>query len=162
VASLFDPLVLPPKLLLRALDDIHEMAVASRQVVDMGARLLELGERMDARAEAILGLGERIDARAQQILDVGEHIQGRADDLIALGADMHKLGGNVLEQGDLIEQRARDVAERAADIVAALPLLERALALGEPLEGAVERLGRMVDRLPGGAAARRRGPATPD
>ena len=140
--SLLDPFVLPPKLLLRALDDIHEMAVASRQVVDMGARILELGERIDRRAEALMDLGERIDARAQQMLDIG--------------GDLHGLGTNVLEQGTVIEERAREVADRAGEIVAALPLLERALALGQPLEGAVERLGRAVDRLPGGAAARRR------
>ena len=32
----------------------------------------------------------------------------------------------------------------------ALPILEQAVALGAPLEGAVERIGRIVDRLPGG------------
>ena len=145
--SLLAPFVLPPKLLLRALDDVHELAVASRQVLDLGVRIVELGERIDRRAEAIVELGERINDQAEA--------------LVALGGEMQDLGGRVLGQGDLIEQRAKEVADRAAQVIAALPLLERAVALGEPLEGTVERLGRMVDRLPGGPLSRRRGPSEP-
>lgn len=142
MASLLDPLVVPPRLLLRALDDLHTLAQAVPRVLDLGERILDLGERIDDRAEAILELGSRIDR------------QGEA--LVALGGEMQDLGGRVLGQGDLIEQRAREVADRAAQVIAALPLLERAVALGEPLEGTVERLGRMVDRLPGGPLSRRR------
>ena len=36
-----------------------------------------------------------------------------------------------------------------------LPTLQRAVGLAEPLEGAVERLGRVIDRLPGSARQRR-------
>jgi hypothetical protein len=42
------------------------------------------------------------------------------------------------------------VAERGAEVAGALPVLQRAVGIAEPLEGAVERLGRMVDRFPGG------------
>ncbi len=137
-----DPFLLPPRLVLRALDDVHVLATSVPRVLAMGQRILDLGERRYRRAEAILVLGGRIDSSAEQIIE--------------MGGEMHDLGTRILGQGDRIEQRAREVADRAADVSAALPLLERAVALGVPLEGAVERLGRMVDRLPGGAAARRR------
>jgi hypothetical protein len=35
-----------------------------------------------------------------------------------------------------------------------LPTLERAIEMASPLEGAIDRVGRLVDRLPGGAARR--------
>mgnify|MGYP001788274751 CR=1 FL=1 len=43
------------------------------------------------------------------------------------------------------------------------PLLQRALEIAEPLESTVERLGRLVDRLPGGVrgAGGARGPRAP-
>jgi hypothetical protein len=53
---------------------------------------------------------------------------------------------------------AGEVAQRGAQVAEALPYLERAVTMVEPLEGAVERLGRIVDRLPGAARARRRPP----
>ena len=39
-----------------------------------------------------------------------------------------------------------------------IPTLERAIALASPLEGAIDRFGRFVDRLPGGQRPRS-GPA---
>jgi hypothetical protein len=35
-----------------------------------------------------------------------------------------------------------------------MPTLERALQMASPLEGAIDRFGRLVDRLPGGAPRR--------
>jgi hypothetical protein len=135
MASFVDLLRLPPLALLRALDDLHTLA----QRADTAVELLE---RLDARADEILALGASIDARGQSIVELGEQL--------------HALGEEIHSQGILIEQRASEVATRGAELVASLPTLESAVALVTPLEGAVERLGRMVDRLPGGA---RRGPA---
>ena len=67
---------------------------------------------------------------------------------------MIEIGERVLELGDILMERstladrAKD-ADRGADVAAALPTLQRAVSI-EPLEGAVERLGRAIDRLPGG------------
>ena len=44
--------------------------------------------------------------------------------------------------------RAQAVAEVGAQVVESLPTLERAVTMATPLEGAVERVGRLVDRLP--------------
>jgi len=156
VPSLLSPVLLPPMLVLRALDDLHTLAVTARAAVEVGERVVELGERivtmgerLDARGEAILGVGAQLERRAEAILDLGARLD-------ASGAAMHGLGERMQAQGEVLEAVARDVATRGAEVAAALPLLERAVALGEPLEGTVERLGRIVDRLPGGAQARRR------
>ena len=60
------------------------------------------------------------------------------------------------ERGAEIVERANRVTETGAELIAVLPTLERAVEMATPLEGAIDRFGRLVDRLPGGTAARRR------
>ncbi len=148
--NLLSPLVVPPKLVLRALDDLHTMATVAVRVSGQIDRMLVLGERIDARAEAILELGERIDARAEAILTLGGRIDGQTETIIAMGDRLGAQGDQLITQGLLIQDRAKEVSDRAADLIVALPLLEKAIGLAMPLEGAVERLGRVADRLPGG------------
>jgi hypothetical protein len=178
-ATSVNPLVLPPKLLLRALDDLHTIATAAARleeveqrldarlaaVLELGDRveqlghlvdqrigqvdarageLLELGDRVDGRAEGIVAMGDRVDARAGELLGVAGDVSGRLDGLLVLGERIDE----ILEQGRRVEQVARDVADRGGAIADALPILQRAVEMAVPLEGAVERLGRIVDRLP--------------
>lgn len=137
------PFTVPPKLVLRALDDLHVLAQAA-------GRAMEVMERLDRRGAAIVALGERIDERADALLALGERIDARADAILALGTSLSADGRALLDQGKVLQEHAAEVARRGADVAAALPALQRAVELGEPLEGAVERLGRIVDRLPGG------------
>jgi len=146
-----NPLLLPPKLLLRALDDLHAIATAA-------ARLEEVERRLDARLAAVLELGDRVeqlgrlvderieqvDARAGELLGTAQSVDGRLDGLLTLGDRVDE----ILEQGRRVEQVAKEVADRGAAIADALPVLQRAVEMAVPLEGAVERLGRIVDRLP--------------
>lgn len=106
-------------------------------------RILAMGERIEGQAEQILDLGERITTQAQGIGDLGERISGQAESMTGLGERM-------LDQGVLIEQQAHSVVARAGELVEALPTIEQAVSMVSPLEGAVERIGRAVDRLPGG------------
>ena len=46
------------------------------------------------------------------------------------------------------------MVDRAGELVEALPTIEQAVTMVSPLEGAVERLGRTIDRLPGGRGTR--------
>jgi hypothetical protein len=108
-------------------------------------------DELESRADAAVELLERIDARADEILALGASIDARGQSIVELGEQLHSLGTDVHAQGVLIEQRAAEVAARGEELVATLPTLEAAVALVTPLEGAVERLGRIVDRLPGGA-----------
>lgn len=173
-------LLAPLRLTLRALDDLHAIALTG---ADLGRRLSlleerfdriegELGEaigvarQIDGRAAEVLGfaddaleLGRRIDARAGALLALGERVDVRAGAIIDLGAHVEALIGAMVEEAKLIEAAAQQVAATGAEVATALPLLHRAIEMTEPLEGAVERIGRIVDRLPGGRAATRPGRA---
>ena len=155
-----NPLLLPPRLLLRALDDLHQIAVAAR---DIGPRLTTLQDRADSieeqlgdaiviareielRGREAIGMAERIDARAEAILDLADRVDERASEIMA--------------EAKVIQLTAAEVAVRGAQVAEALPLLQRALELAEPLDGTVKRLGRLVDRLPDGARGAR-GARTP-
>ena len=142
-------------MLVRALDDLHQIAVAAR---DIGPRLttlqaradsieeqlgeaIEIARQIEARGREAIGMAERIDARAQAILDLADRVDERAAEIMA--------------EAKVIQLTAAEVAVRGGQVADALPLLQRALEIAEPLESTGERLGRLVDRLPGGARGAR-------
>ena len=135
IAPPVNPLLLPPRLLLRALDDLHRIA-------DAAGRLDELLERADALVER----ADRVDERAK---DLAARLDEQADALLEQSRALHEQAAAILAQGERVEAAAREVAEKGTVLVDALPALEQAIEMARPLEGAVERLGRMVDRLPG-------------
>jgi hypothetical protein len=136
-------LLIPPRLIIRAADDLHRMVV-------LAEKSLERLEAMERRTDRMLELGERIDGRADEVLGLGERISTQTAAVTELGAEMEELGRRMLEQGVIIEKQAEAVAARAGELVEALPTIELAVSMVSPLEGAVERIGRAVDRLPGG------------
>jgi hypothetical protein len=117
----------------------------AEELVEIGQRVLEIAERLDGRAETILKLGERLDRRAGELL--------------VLGGEMRALGGQIDARGAEIVERATAVSTTATELIAVLPTLERAIDLATPLEGAIDRFGRLVDRFPGAAGARRQAQA---
>lgn len=117
------------------------------EIVEIGRRMLEIAERLDQRGYTITELGERLDLRAIQLLQMGEN--------------MHELGIQIDATGAQIVDRANHVAASAGELITILPTVERALDLASPLEGAIDRFGRIVDRFPGAASARRREQARP-
>jgi hypothetical protein len=119
--------------------DAAQRALADLAAVGRVAR--ELPARLDALDRRAAKIQEQID----QMLDLGERV-------VELGVEVNALGG-------VISDRAKDVADRGGEVVAVLPTLERAIGMAQPLEGAIDRLGRVVDRLPGGPG--RRPPAAP-
>jgi hypothetical protein len=144
MASLVELVTMPPLALARALDDLHTLA-------RLGTDLMDRLDHIEQRADAAVELLERLESRADEVLALGASIDARGESIVELGDRLEALGKQVYQQGELIEKRAAEVAERGGELVATLPTLEAAVALVTPLEGAVERLGRMVDRLPGGA-----------
>jgi len=97
------------------------------------------------------GIGAAVSVElARQGCDVALTYRGRADAAAAVVARIEELGRRMLEQGMIIEKQAEAVAARAGELVEALPTIEMAVSMVSPLEGAVERIGRAVDRLPGG------------
>ena len=142
-----NPLLLPPRLLLRALDDLHTLAQAA-------ARLERVEESLNVRADAILAMGERIDERTEAILALGEQVVAMGEQVVAMGERVDERSEAIMAQGERVIDAARAVADRGAQLAEALPVMQRAIDMAEPLEGVVERLGRIADRLPGGARGR--------
>ena len=112
MASALDVLI-PARLIVRALDDLHTLAEASQ-------RGLETLERLEQRAA-------RIES---------------------LGTAMEDLGRQLSVQARVMDEHAERVAALGEEIVSALPTLTQAITIVTPLEGTVERIGRVVDRLP--------------
>lgn len=157
-----------PRQLDRMLELGEEIAAIGRQVLSLAERLdaraeaiMELGERLDQRAETIMELGERLDRRAEAIMVMGERLDSRAADLIERGDAIRVLGDRIDARGEEIVDRASRVVETGTELITVLPAFERALEMATPLEGAIDRFGRLVDRLPGGAARRRVEPRGP-
>ena len=135
------PVLGPARLLLRALDDLHAIALAARVLAERDPRdgdpdLRGLAADLTAIAETARSLPrveraltariEELDARLAGVLEVAERIEGGLPSIDRVLASIEALGG-------------------AAGTLA--------MAVG-PLQGAAERLGRVADRLPGGARAR--------
>ena len=155
----------------RMLELGEEIAAIGRSVLEVGERLdrragaiLDLGERLDVRAEAILTTGRRLDHRGEEIVTTGERLDHRGDGIVNTGEQLDRRGAEIVDVGiriqalaDRFDARAADMADQAAvvtetasELIALLPTLERALQMATPLEGAIDRFGRLVDRLPGG------------
>jgi chromosome segregation ATPase len=116
-------------------------------MADIGRSVLEIAERLDQRADAALALGERLDDRAEELIKLGRRME-------KLGKRVDKRGTEIVEAGDEIVASAGRLSETGSELIRALPALERAIEMASPLEGAIDRFGRLVDRLPGGTARR--------
>ena len=120
---------------MRALNDLHTIAAVAERAADTLEGLDNRAARMEVLGERFLDLGERLEAQAGEILEVGN--------------SMDELGRSLHSQAKLMDAHAARVQTLGEEIVAALPTVERGISLVSPLEGAVERIGRVVDRLPG-------------
>ena len=159
------PFTIPAQLVLRALDDLHVLAEAARSLPDVEARLTDRVDELEAQ---FVGQVERLDERAGQVLAEVDRLDRRAEEILGAAGALEGRAGEVLAMGETLEQRAAEVVDQGGRLADALPTLERALALinelaptaqalaltVEPLHGATERLGRIVDRLPDWPRAR--------
>jgi hypothetical protein len=137
------------------ISDVRAIARAARAAPAQLDRLLELGQDIARTGRAVLEVAERLDARAEVFVELAERLDGRAEELLVLGTELRQLGHQVDARGAEIVDRATRVVETGGELITVLPALERAVEMATPLEGAIDRFGRLVDRLPGGAARRR-------
>jgi hypothetical protein len=149
------PIEPPQAVVNRVLSDLGAVARAARSAPAQLDRVLELGEEMASIGRAVLEIAERLDRRAAAIMALGERLDSRAVELIELGAEMRELGQRIDVRGSEIVDGASRVVETGGELITVLPAFERALEMATPLEGAIDRFGRLVDRLPGGATRRR-------
>ena len=141
---------LPIDLVTRALDDLGAIARVARELPERLDTLEARAEKVQEQLDRALGIGETIADNSAAMVELGRNIEARGEAMVDLGERMIVLGNTVLDRSNVIADRAKEVADRGADVAAALPVLERAVSMASPLEGTVERLGRALDRLPGG------------
>ena len=139
------------------LSDVAAIARAARTAPLQLQQILELGEEIATIGRNVLRVAERLDGRAEGIMALGERLDERAAELLELGQQMRELGLQIDDRGAEIVDRATRVADTGAELITVLPAFERALEMASPLEGAIDRFGRLVDRLPGGVQRRRPG-----
>ena len=130
-----NPILIGPRLTIRALDDLHTIAQAAGQVATTLQALERRASRLEAQLDAAIALGRSIDTQGRAALGTVTQVDERLVEALAAT--------------EVISARALQIAGQATELAAALPLLQRAIELAEPLAGAAERLGRVVDRLPG-------------
>jgi hypothetical protein len=118
-----------PYLVMRALDDLH--------------RAVEIANDTNKRMRAIEAQAVSLQGQLESVVEIGNEVVG-------VGKRFESGAKSIIAEGKRIEAAAKQVSERASDVVAALPVLEQALVLAQPLEGAVQRLGRFLESLPGG------------
>jgi hypothetical protein len=127
VPHLVDPRILDPRVWLRALDDIHTLSTATVSAL----------EDLHTVAEVARGLEDveaRLTARMASAEAVLAEVAGLARGLLAF------------------DQRAGELLEAAHVLNGAATTLAAAV---EPMQGAIERLGRVTARLPGGGGAKK-------
>jgi hypothetical protein len=149
------PIESPQTVLNRMLSDVGAIARAARTAPLQLQQILELGEEIATIGRSVLKVAERLDRRAEDIMQLGERLDQRAAELLELGQQMRELGLQIDNRGGEIVDRATRVADTGAELITVLPAFERALEMASPLEGAIDRFGRLVDRLPGGLQRRR-------
>jgi methyl-accepting chemotaxis protein len=148
------PIESPQTVVNRIVSDLGAISRAARVAPAQINRMLELGEEIASTGRRVLEIAERLDQRAEAALSIGQQLDERAAALLELGTKMEVMGGQVNSRGAQIVDSATQVAETGAELIAVLPTLERALEMASPLEGAIDRFGRLVDRLPGGTPRR--------
>ena len=148
----------PRSAALRVVEDLGAIERLIRTAPDQIERVLALGEEIAGIGYRVLEIAERLDQRANLITQLGERLDARAEAMLVLGTEIQAVGGQIDERGAELVTGASTVSDAAKELVLALPTLERALDLATPLEGAIDRFGRLVDRFPGGNPGTRRRP----
>ncbi len=154
------PIESPQTVVSRIVSDVGAVARAARMAPGQIDRMLTLGEEIASTGRAVLEIAQRLDERAEAVLSIGHRLNERAAGLLELGTKIELLGGQVDARGAEIVDRATQVVETGSELIGVLPALEQALEMASPLEGAIDRFGRLVDRLPGGQS--RRQPEQPE
>jgi hypothetical protein len=157
------PLASPQAVVGRVLNDVGAIVRAAREAPGQLDRIMALGQEIAEIGREVLLVAQRLDQRAEAIMALGERLDVRASELLELGDAMRDLGDRIDLRGGEIADRAGQVVDTGTELIAVLPAFERALEMATPLEGAIDRFGRLVDRLPGGAPRRRTpgGPGAP-
>src|SRR5215212_732088 len=135
----------PIRLGVRALDDLHRVAVALDAAVRAGGKAEDRVRGVEARLGRLERHADALNDVAREIVTGGDDLRRSADELRATSEKLHDGGQDLLAATRVQARRTGELvgeAETIADTV-------------EPLQDAAERVGRISERLPGGGSRRR-------
>jgi methyl-accepting chemotaxis protein len=120
----------------------------------------QAAEATGRRVVSLIKLIDRADAALDDVVELRRSIQFIADNIAELtesAAGINRNAGEIAAEIVTLTQAAQGIdthAERlsddAASIARTLPTIQRIAEIVDPLENTVVRLGRVVDRIPGG------------
>ncbi len=145
-----ESLFIPPRLVVRALEDLHTIAEAARRLPDIERALLDTERQLTGHVD-------RLDARLEEALETLTGATGKRGPLHRASKDLGRAVAQldeILRRTEAIE-RGLPTIERTAESIDTLGVATATLAAAvEPLQGIVERLARVAERLPGGGRGR--------
>lgn len=120
----------------------------------------QAAEATARRVASLIKLIDRADAALDDVVELRRSIQFIADNIAELtesAAGINRNAGEIAAEIVTLSQAAQGIdthaerlASEAASIARALPTVQRIAEIVDPLENTVVRLGRVVDRIPGG------------
>lgn len=160
------PFLIDPRLVVRALDDLHEIAVATRSLPALEERLGDRLEAADRRLGEVVAAADDLDGRATEVLAAVGSLDGRATEVLLAVRGLLETAQRI----DSVEDQVGELVRLAEELKTSLPVIDEVLETirelsraattlaqgAEPLQGAAVRLGAIADRLP--RAGRRREP----
>jgi methyl-accepting chemotaxis protein len=135
-------LLLSPRLVVRALDDLHTLAEASAGLATIEPTLAGVERDVVSRVDAL-------EHRLAEVTELAERIERALPATTEVLERIDKLNSHLENVEPVVE--VLPALEKANASIDTLSKTAEALAASvEPLEGTVERLGRIANRLPGG------------
>lgn len=133
------PLLLPPRLLVRALDDLRSLARAADRLPELERELfrrLDQLERLESVERGLAGLPEAIEHALK------EHLERQVEGIQRLHPELVQNRENSGQVPPLID----GMRDQLDALHAEMSAIREALA---PLQSVAERADRLADRLPG-------------
>ena len=135
---MLNPLTLPPKLILRALDDLNALAEVARRLPELERRVDEVVARFDGHLVALRGDIHRLDE------GMGSKLDSLAEEMKPI-QEMPNLRGDIQELGNGLGGKLEDVKAAVDDLE---PLLEKVSDEIRGLRSEIGPVGDVVDNLP--------------
>ncbi|AFM20414.1 hypothetical protein Mycch_5794 (plasmid) [Mycolicibacterium chubuense NBB4] len=116
-------------------------------------RTRRAGETTGRRVVALLRLLDRADDLVDDVHKLRRSIQFIAENIGELtesAAGLNRNAGEIAAEIATLTEAAQGIDNSAGSLAQALPAVQRLTEIVDPLDNTVARLGRFVDRIPGG------------
>jgi methyl-accepting chemotaxis protein len=142
-----NPLALPVGIVLAVVRDVRQMRDDLHRLADAAEDLPRIEAELTRRIDEAEGTVQRGVVGVEALVATIPLIQSSMGELTRAADAAEKLVGGI----DEVRQSREVLLEARGTLERASATIEEALHRIEPLQGLTERVGRLADRLPGGA-----------